>query len=341
MARWLPTFLPRIAVLVLVALAATAGLTFAAGSQVPSAPPVPPVSTTPVPPMIVPDVRNQAFVFAKGTLTDSGFAWRIAGSVKGYAANIVASQSPAAGTPVIDTGAPLITLTLKRNSSYTEAGDAADTSPYAGTAVEPSDLSGNPIGPAKVAKAPAAAKKVAKKHATTKKAAAATTPAATTPAATTPDAATAPATTTPAIATTPATTTPATTTPATPAKTTAAATPATPAKAAAWPQNRPVAFVAPGARKEPLDEMPLPNRATLLGTWLDKHQTKSAANAKYWLYQNEWIVTGAQMGWWRGAEALQTLIAVDRRTQTLWGIGAKSAAAAQQVLDEVRAKAKS
>jgi hypothetical protein len=344
MARWLPTFLPRIAVLVLVALAATAGLTFAAGSQVPTAPPVPAVNTTPAPPMIVPDVRNQAFVFAKGALSDSGFAWRVAGSVKGYAANIVASQSPAAGTPVIDTGAPLVTLTLKRNSSYTQSGAPADASPYAATAVEPSDLSGNPIGPAKVAKAPAAAKKAAKskKHAAAKKTAAATTPAATTPvattpAATTPETSTAPATTT----TAPPATTPATTTPATPAKTTAAATPAAPAKTATWPQNRPVAFTVPGARTEPLDEMPLPNRATLLGTWLDKHQTKSAANAKYWLYQNEWIVTGAQMGWWRGAEALQTLIAVDRRTQTLWGIGAKSAAAAQQVLDEVRAKAKS
>jgi beta-lactam-binding protein with PASTA domain len=305
-------------VLVLVALAATAGLTFAAGSEVPSAPAVPTVSTTPTPPVIVPDVRNQAFVFAKGTLTDAGFAWRVAGSVQGYAANIVASQSPAAGTPIIDTGAPLITLTLKRNGSYTQAGTAADASPYPGTAIVASDLSGNPIGPAKVAKAPSA-----KKHAAAKTAAGATTPAATTPAA----------------STTPATTTPAT--PTTPAKTTAAATPKAPAKAATWPQTRPVAFTVPGARKEPLDEMPLPNRATALGTWLGAHKAKSAANAKYWLYQNEWIVTGAQMGWWRGAEALQTLIAVDNRTQSLWGIGAKSAAAAQHALDEVRAKAKS
>jgi hypothetical protein len=333
MARWLPTFLPRIAVLVLVALAATAGLTFAAGSEVPSAPAVPTVTTTPTPPLIVPDVRNQAFVFAKGTLTDAGFAWRVAGSVQGYAANIVASQSPAAGTPIIDTGAPLITLTLRRNGSYTQAGAAADASPYPGTAIEPSDLSGNPIGPARVAKTPSA-----KKHAAAKTAAGATTPAATTPATTTTPAATTPAAATPA-ATTPATTTPAT--PTTPAKTTAAATPKAPAKAAKWPQARPVAFTVPGARKEPLDEMPLPNRATLLGTWLDAHKTKSAATAKYWLYQNEWIVTGAQMGWWRGAEALQTLIAVDKRTQSLWGIGAKSAAVAQQALDEVRAKAKS
>jgi hypothetical protein len=76
-------------------------------------------------------------------------------------------------------------------------------------------------------------------------------------------------------------------------------------------------------------------------TWLDTHQTKSPAAAKYWLYQNEWIVTGATMGWWHGAEALQTLVTVDRHAQSLWGIGAKSASAAQQALDEVRAKAKS
>ena len=76
-------------------------------------------------------------------------------------------------------------------------------------------------------------------------------------------------------------------------------------------------------------------------TWLDAHPTKSAAAATYWLYQNEWIVTGAKLGWWHGAEALQTLIAVDRDAQSLWGIGAKSAVAAQQALDEVRAKAKS
>jgi len=96
----------------------------------------------------------------------------------------------------------------------------------------------------------------------------------------------------------------------------------------------------PGARKEPLDEMPLPNRAKALGQWLDAHQAESPAAAKYWLYQNEWIVAGAKLGWWHGAEALKTLIAVDHRTQSLWGIGAKSESLAQQALDEVRAKAK-
>ena len=312
MAERLPSFLPRIAALVLVALAATAGITYAAGSQLGSVPAVTTTATTPPPqPLVVPDVRNQAFVFAKGTLEDAGFAWRVSGSVRGYAANVVVSQSPAAGMRVVNDGSPLVMLTLRRNNAYKQTGEAADMSPYPAAAVHPADLSGNPIGPA----APATA------------APAAVTPPATATPATKP--ATATAATKPATATTAAK-------PATPAKPAAAAKPT----AAKWPQSRPVAFVVPGARKEPLDEMPLTDRATALGTWLDAHKTKTAATAKYWLYQNEWIVTGARLGWWRGAEALKTLIAVDRRTQTLWGIGAKSALAAEQTLRAVQARAK-
>jgi hypothetical protein len=303
MADRLPSFLPRIAALVLLALAATAGMTYAAGSQIGSAPAVPTVATALTPPLVVPDVRNQAFVFAKGTLEDSGFAWSVAGSVHGYAANVVVSQSPAAGTRVVDSGSPLVTLTLRRNSSYAQAGEAADTSPYQATAPQPADLAGQPIGPAAPATAaPAAAQPTAAaaKPATGAK-------------------------------------------PATAAKSTKSATPAAstkPAQAAKWPHNRPAAFVVPGARKEPLDEMPLPDRATALGTWLDAHTTQTAAAARYWLYQNAWIVTGAQFGWWRGAEALKTLIAVDKRTQTLWGMGAKSAADAEQALRGVETNAK-
>jgi hypothetical protein len=315
MAQRLPSFLPRIAALVLVALAATAGITYAAGSQLGSAPAVPTTATTPAPqPLVVPDVRNQAFVFAKGTLEDAGFAWRVSGSVHGYAANVVVSQSPAAGTRVVNDGSPLVTVTLRRNGTYKQTGEAADVSPYPAAAVHPADLSGNPIGPASPATAPSGA---------------ATTPAKVTK---TPKA-TEPATAT--TATKPATATTATK-PATPAKPVTAAKPT----AAKWPQSRPVAFVVPGARTEPLDEMPLTDRATALGKWLGAHKTKTAATAKYWLYQNEWIVTGAKLGWWRGAEALKTLIAVDRRTQTLWGIGAKSALAAEQTLRAVQARAK-
>ncbi len=289
--------MPRLAALVLVALAATAGLTYAAGGQLPSSPAVPTASATPVPPVVVPDVRNQAFVFAKGTLEEAGFAWQVTGSVRGYSANVVVAQSPAPGTRLVDSGEPRITLTLKRGP-YPQTGEPADTAPYDATAPQPADLAGNPIGPA----APAVAQPKVKT----------TLPKVETPAKTTSVAAPA----------------------ATPAKA------AKPAKSAALPQKRPVAFVVPGARKEPLDEVPLPDRAKALATWLDAHPAKSPASAKYWLYQNEWIVTGAKLGWWRGAEALKTLVAVDRRAQALWGIGAKSAGVAEQALSDVQARTK-
>jgi hypothetical protein len=311
MADRLPSFLPRLAALVLVALAATAGLTYAAGSQLPAAPAVPTVATTPAAPAIVPDVRNQAFVFAKGALEEAGFAWQVIGSVHGYSSNIVVAQSPAPGTRVVDAGAPRITLTLKRGT-YAQTGQPEDASPYDATAPQPADLAGNPIGPA----APATPKKqtVLPKAATTTAAAPA------------------PATTTTAAAPAAATTT--------------AAAPATPAPVAAkkaaatWPQNRPAAFTVPGGRPEPLDEMPLPDRANALAKWLAAHPTKTPAAAQHWLYQNEWIVTGAKFGWWHGAEALATLALLDDRAQKQWGIGAKSAAAARAALAVVGAKSK-
>ncbi|MDX6442744.1 MAG: hypothetical protein QOE43_2473, partial [Gaiellaceae bacterium] len=131
---------------------------------------------------------------------------------------------------------------------------------------------------------------------------------------------------------------------ATPVQTPKTAKPVTAAKPtvkkATWPQNRPVAFTVPGARKEPLDEMPLTNRAQLLRSWLEAHPTKTSANVAHWSYQNAWIVAGAKFGWWRGAEALTTLIAVDRRAQQLWGIGNKSALQAQSALSEVQSRSK-
>jgi hypothetical protein len=196
---------------------------------------------------------------------------------------------------VLDTGAPLITLTLKRNGSYPQAGEAEDASPYAGTPLQPADLA-SAVGPA---------------HAATDAPSAATPKAATPPTAVKPIAAVKPA---------------------------SAAKPAV--KKSAWPQNRPAAFTVPGARKEPLDEMPLPNRAGQLRSWLDAHPKKTSANVSHWLYQNAWIVAGAKLGWWRGAEALTTLIAVDRRAQQLWGIGARSALQARGALSEVQSKSR-
>ena len=45
-------------------------------------------------------------------LEDGGFGWKVSGSVGGYPANVVVSQSPKPGTHVIDTGAPTIALRL-------------------------------------------------------------------------------------------------------------------------------------------------------------------------------------------------------------------------------------
>jgi PASTA domain len=298
MAERLRAHLPRVAVLVLVGLAMTATLTYAAGRKLSSSSHKTTTTAAPKPPLTVPSVTGQAFVFAKGTLEDAGFSWRVLGSVHGYAANLVASQSPAAGTRVLDNGAPLISLTLKRNPSYPQDGQAEDSSPYQASSLEPADLAAA-VGPEHPATTPA-------------------------PATTT--------TTAPAVTTTPDATTQATTT-------TSAADTAPGAKAK-WPQNRPPAFVVPGARKEPLDEMPLTNRAQLLLTWLGSHPAKTNANVQRWLYQNEWVVTGAKLGWWHGADALTTLIAADRRAQKLWGIGSKSASIAMQALTEVRSRSK-
>ena len=79
--------------------------------------------------LVVPDVRSQVFVFASGTLEDSGFGWKIRGSVHGYPANVVSSQQPKPGTHVIDTGAPTITLRLARGKAP-QLGQPQDRSPY-------------------------------------------------------------------------------------------------------------------------------------------------------------------------------------------------------------------
>jgi PASTA domain len=83
----------------------------------------------------VPQVTGQAYVFAKGILQDGGFAWHVTGPVQGYAVNTVVEQHPAAGTVVLDTGAPTVTLTLARNKAYAELGSPSNGAPYSGTAV--------------------------------------------------------------------------------------------------------------------------------------------------------------------------------------------------------------
>ena len=103
---------------------------------------------------------------------------------------------------------------------------------------------------------------------------------------------------------------------------------------------RPPAFVVLGARKEPLDEIPLTERARRLRAWLGRHPQPTNANVSYWLFQNSWIVTGARFGWWHGAEALRLLVAANVRAQHVWGIGLKSEARARAALAYVRAKSR-
>jgi hypothetical protein len=285
----LSLFLPRFVVLTLIALLTTATLTFAAENRMGAAPLAQPAPAAPRSPqvLVVPDVRNQVYVFAKGTLEQEGFAWKVSGPVAGYPANRVAAQSPAPGTRVVDTGSPKISLTLRVNPGYPQKGAPEDASPFRGTAIQLADL---------------AVKRVAvpKRKAPKKKQAPAP-------------------------------------------KRKARKEPKARPKPAAKPKakhKRPPAFHVPGARHEPLDELPLTARAKLLGVWLSSHRTPSDANVRHWLYQHAWVVEGARLGWWKGAEALQTLIRVDRRTQAVWGIGGKSETVARAALAEVRAKSR-
>jgi len=133
MALRIATRLPRLAVVGVVLLLASATLAVGAAKRISAVPKGAP-APVPVATVVVPDVTGQAFVFAKGTLEDSGLAWKVVGGVHGYAVNKVAKQTPAAGTKLKDTGAPTITVSLER-TSYPEKGEPEDVSPYIGTAV--------------------------------------------------------------------------------------------------------------------------------------------------------------------------------------------------------------
>jgi hypothetical protein len=276
MALRIATRLPRLAVVGAVLLLASATLAVGAAKRmaaVPQGAPAPVAVAT----VVVPDVTGQAFVFAKGTLEDTGLAWKVTGNVHGYAANKVSRQVPAAGTKLKDTGAPTITVTLER-TAYPEQGEPEDVSPYFGTSVQP-------IGLPKTTPAP--------------------TPAPVAP------------------------------TPAAPKPVAAKSKPAAPVPAA----KRAPDFVVAGAPREPQKEMPLPQRARLLSSWIASH-AKTRANMKHFLYQHSWIVTGAKFGWWHGAEALRELIAADRAAHQRWGVGRKSELVARAALAAVEARSK-
>ena len=274
---------PRVALLVGVVVLATATLTFAATSTAPPAAQTEPAAAVAPQTLVVPDVRRQAYVFAKGSLEQAGFAWRVQGAVKGYAANLVVAQTPAPGVKVVGLGAPTVVLRLASNGAYEQEGSPENVAPYAGT---PARLVGAKqkkaqakpkpaVRKAKAAPKPAARPKVAVKRA--------------------------------------------------------------PKKATKSLTRRTPAFVVKGSPAEPLREIALPARAKRLAAWLESHPNRTPANVDHWLYQHNWIVTGAKFGWSGGAAALETLVAVDTRVQKLWGVGARSEAVARKALAKVEA----
>ena len=279
MAVRLAALLPRAVIVALVWILGTAAFTLAADNTIvgPSKPDPAAGAAAAQTELVVPSVSGQAYVFAKGILEDSGFAWRVVGSVHGYSSNRVITQSPAAGTRVVDTGAPTVTIRLVRGP-YAQLGRAVDVSPYRGTAIRFAGLASVTTPAAKPKAKPAAPKPVAKPKKTVVKKTAKTTP-------------------------------------------------------------RPPAFTRAGAPKEPLDEISLPARALRLQSWA-ANRPKTSANVRHWLYQHAWIVTGARFGWWHGAQALQTLIAVDRQLERQWGIGGKSQAVANAALEQVGRQAR-
>jgi hypothetical protein len=257
----------------------TATFTFAASSTLtaPTTPVATPVAAAPEP-LVVPDVRKQAYVFAKGTLEQDGFAWRVEGGVAGFAANVVVSQSPAPGSRVVPDGAPIVVLRLSRNGAHKQEGMPENAAPYPGKAAH------------LVGAAEPKAKPKPKVQPKPK-------PNAAQPKAVTP-------------------------------------------KTAPEPAARKPAFTVAGAPKEPVDEILLSTRAKRLAAWVEAHPARTAANVNHWLYQHNWIVTGARFGWSDGAEALATLVAVDARVQKLWGVGAQSEKVARRALTTVQARSR-
>jgi PASTA domain-containing protein len=281
MAARLTALLPRLLALTVIWLLGAATFTLAAEKK-PSTP-TPAVSEPTQPTvLVVPDVRGKAYVFAKGILQDAGFAWRVNGSVQGYAANVVLTQSAAPGTRAVDNGAPIVVLKLAKNKLYGERGLPENDAPMRGTSL-------------------VTLSEWRRQHAHSQ--------------------------TTSTSSTTTATTTEQTTT----------TTPTTTSEA---PKTRKPDFFVPGARAEPADEMPLPQRARRLAHRMAAASKPTPRLVNFWLYQHAWIVTGARFGWHDGADALRILIRVDESLQRRWDFGARSEARARRALAEVEAKAK-
>lgn len=276
----LAALLPRLFALTVIGLLAATSLTFASATRKlekneSEAAPVQAGPNT----LRVPDVRGQAYVFAKGILEDAGFSWQVVGLVDGYAANLVAVQNPAPGVEVLDNGAPTIELRLERNPDYAERGLPENTSSFAGSELR---LADDPLPAAEQEPAAPAEDEPEPKE----------------------EEAEEPKADEPVEA-----------------------------------KSRTPDFVAPGAPPEPADEMPLPDRARLVEQRIAAAPKPTRKLVDWWLYQHAWIVTGAEFGWHKGAEALRILIRVDRSIESRWGFGARSTAVAERALAEVERKA--
>lgn len=125
--------LPRLTAVAAAGLLVSATISLAADKPATSTKPATQASK-PQQVMTVPDVRGQLFVFASGTLEDGGFGWKVRGAVKGYPANVVASQSPKPGAHVLDTGEPTITLHLVRGKEA-QTGSPQNRSPYGASVI--------------------------------------------------------------------------------------------------------------------------------------------------------------------------------------------------------------
>jgi len=300
MAARLTALLPRLLALTVIWLLGAATYTLAA-DKVPLAKQDKKTEAASKPHVLtVPDVRKKAYVFAKGILQDAGFAWRVEGSVKGFAANTVTVQRPAPGTRVIDNGAPVVILSLSRNAAYGESGLPENTAPYRGTRVVLMSTWASDQTPTDSTETETSATDTG-----------ATTTTETAPTSTE----TAPTMTEPAGTTT--------TEPEPPTD-----------------KTRKPDFQVPGAPAEPADEMPLPQRARALQERLAGSNKPSQHLINFWLYQHSWIVTGARFGWHDGAEALRILIKTDQSLERRFGFGAKSEVVARRALAYVEAQAK-
>lgn len=143
-------------------------------------------------------------------------------------------------------------------------------------------------------------------------------PTETQPAATPPPTTTAPTPTAPATETTPA--------------------PAAPAAPADETQYRKPDFIVANAAREPRDELPLPERARRLERRTADLAKPSRRFVDYWLYQHNWIVTGARFGWRNADDALRILLRVDRSLQARFGLGARSEQVARRALAYVESR---